>query len=177
MTTVLLAEGMLMLRDALVALLDLETDITVVAAVSRGDAVLAAVQRHQPDVAVLDIDLPGQDGLTVAAVLHTAAPQCRTLVITSPNRPGVVRRALDAKVAGFLLKDAPSDQLADAVRDVAAGRRVIDNDLALSAWETATSPLGRRELETLGYAAEGLWSVPDFVDTDLGCQVGQFSES
>lgn len=156
MIRVLLAEDMHMLRGALVALLDLEVDIEVVAAVSSGDAVLPAVLRHRPDVAVLDIDLPGKDGLTIAAELHTVAPGCRTLILTSLGRPGVVRRALDAKVTGFLLKDAPSERLANAVREVSMGRRVIDSDLALSAWETGDCPLGARELETLGLASEGL---------------------
>jgi two-component system response regulator DesR len=152
---VLLAEDMHMLRGALVALLDLEPDIEVVAQVASGDQVIPAAVRHSPDVAVLDIDLPGKDGLTLAAELQTAAPGCRTLILTSLGRPGMVRRALDAKVNGFLLKDAPSERLANAVREVSVGRRVIDSDLALAAWESDDCPLGARELETLRLVAEG----------------------
>ena len=144
-----------MLRGALVALLDLEPDIEVVAAVSSGTEVLPAVRKHEPDVAVLDIDLPGKDGLAVAAELHAEVPGCRTLILTSLGRPGMVRRALDAKVNGFMLKDSPSDQLADAVREVAVGRRVIDSELALAAWESGDCPLGSRELETLRLVADG----------------------
>jgi two-component system response regulator DesR len=145
-----------MLRGALVALLDLEPDIEVVADLSTGDAVLAAARRHSPDVAVLDIDLPGMDGLSVAAVLHDELPDCRTLILTNLGRPGMVRRALDVKVNGFMLKDSPAERLANAVRDVAAGRRVIDSELALAAWESQDCPLGARELETLRLVAKGL---------------------
>jgi two-component system, NarL family, response regulator DesR len=152
---VLLAEDMHMLRGALVALLDLEPDIEVVAEVSSGDAVLAHARKHAPDVAVLDIDLPGKDGLSVAAELHEALPSCRTLILTNLGRPGMVRRALDVKVNGFMLKDSPAEKLANAVRDVAAGRRVIDSELALAAWESQDCPLGARELETLRLVAEG----------------------
>jgi two-component system, NarL family, response regulator DesR len=153
---VLLAEDMHILRGALVALLELEPDIKVVAELSSGDEVLEAVRRCQPEVAVLDIDLPGKDGLSIAAELNTEIPTCRALILTSLGRPGMVRRALDAKVNGFLLKDSPSDRLADAVREVAAGRRVIDSELALAAWESSDCPLGARELETLRLVAEGL---------------------
>ncbi len=156
MIRVLLAEDMHMLRGALVALLDLEPDIEVVADLSTGDAVLAAARRHSPDVAVLDIDLPGMDGLSVAAVLHDELPDCRTLILTNLGRPGMVRRALDVKVNGFMLKDSPAERLANAVRDVAAGRRVIDSELALAAWESQDCPLGARELETLRLVAKGL---------------------
>lgn len=156
MIRVLLAEDMEMLRGALVALLDLEPDIEVVADLSTGDAVLAAARRHGPDVAVLDIDLPGRDGLSVAAELHDELPDCGTLILTNLGRPGMVRRALEVKVNGFILKDSPADRLADAIREVAAGRRVIDSDLALSAWEIRDCPLGARELETLRLVAQGL---------------------
>ena len=156
MIKLLLAEDMHMLRGALVALLDLEPDMEVVVAVSSGTEVLPAVRKHGPDVAILDIDLPGKDGLTVAAELHTDAPTCRTLILTSLGRPGMVRRALDAKVNGFMLKDSPSDRLANAVREIAVGRRVIDSELALAAWESGNCPLGGRELETLRLVADGL---------------------
>ncbi|MBA0125335.1 response regulator transcription factor [Haloechinothrix sp. YIM 98757] len=155
MIKVLLAEDMHMVRGALVALLDLEPDITVVAQVASGNEILPSARTHQPDVAIIDIDLPGKDGLTVAREMHDDLPGCRTLIVTSLGRPGTVRRALDARVNGFLLKDAPSDKLANAVRQVAVGRRVIDSDLALSAWETTECPLTARELEILRLAAAG----------------------
>lgn len=156
MIKILLAEDMQILRDALVTLLDLEPDLEIVASVGSGDDVLAAVDEHQPHVAVLDIDLPGKDGLAIAAELHNRVPTCRTLILTSLGRPGMVRRALDAKVNGFLLKDASAARLAEAVREVAAGKRVIDGDLALAAWEGGDCPLGARELETLRLVADGL---------------------
>lgn len=155
MIKVLLAEDMHMLRGALVALLELEADIEVVADVASGDAVLPAAHKHRPDVAVLDIDLPLKDGLSVAAELHAELPSCRTLILTNLGKPGTVRRALNAKVNGFMLKDTPADRLANAIREVAVGRRVIDSELALSAWESEDCPLGARELETLRLVAEG----------------------
>ena len=155
MIKVLLAEDMHMVRGALVALLNLESDIEVVAEVSSGDQILPAAKAAQPDVAVIDIDLPGKDGLSAAIEIHESLPACHTLILTSLGRPGTVRRALDAKVNGFLLKDAPSDKLANAVRSVAIGRRVIDSELALAAWETDDCPLTPREVEILGLAAKG----------------------
>jgi two-component system response regulator DesR len=152
---VLLAEDMHMVRGALVALLNLESDIEVVAEVSSGDQILPAAKAAQPDVAVIDIDLPGKDGLSAAIEIHENLPDCHTLILTSLGRPGTVRRALDAKVNGFLLKDAPSDKLANAVRSVAIGRRFIDSELALAAWETDDCPLTPRELEILSLAAKG----------------------
>ncbi|MEU7635869.1 MULTISPECIES: response regulator transcription factor [unclassified Streptomyces] len=152
---VLLAEDVHMIRGALVALLELEPDLSVVAAVDRGDAILPAALEHRPDVAVIDIDLPGISGLTAAAQLHEELPGCHTLILTSLGRPGTLRRALTARVSGFLLKDAPPDQLAEAVRGVAAGRRVIDPQLALTAWDSQESPLSPRELEVLRLAAQG----------------------
>ncbi|MEV6832665.1 response regulator transcription factor [Amycolatopsis sp. NPDC051102] len=155
MIKVLLAEDMHMVRGALVALLNLESDIEVVAEVSSGDQILPAAKAAKPDVAVIDIDLPGKDGLSAAIEIHESVPGCHTLILTSLGRPGTVRRALDAKVNGFLLKDAPSDKLANAVRSVAIGRRVIDSELALAAWETDDCPLTPREVEILGLAAKG----------------------
>ncbi|MFF2807745.1 DNA-binding response regulator [Streptomyces sp. NPDC058000] len=152
---VLLAEDVHMIRGALVALLELEPDLSVVAAVDRGDAILPAALEHRPDVAIIDIDLPGISGLTAAAQLHEELPGCHTLILTSLGRPGTLRRALTARVSGFLLKDAPPDQLAEAVRGVAAGRRVIDPQLALTAWDSQESPLSPRELEVLRLAAQG----------------------
>jgi two-component system response regulator DesR len=152
---VLLAEDMHMVRGALVALLNLETDIEVVAEVASGDQILPTAKSVQPDVAVIDIDLPGKDGLSAAVEIHENLPACHTLILTSLGRPGTVRRALDAKVSGFLLKDAPSEKLASAVRSVAVGRRFIDSELALAAWETDDCPLTPREIEILSLAAGG----------------------
>ncbi|WP_329044003.1 response regulator transcription factor [Amycolatopsis sp. NBC_01488] len=155
MIKVLLAEDMHMVRGALVALLNLESDIEVVAEVASGDQILPAAKSTQPDVAVIDIDLPGKDGLSAAIEIHESLPDVHTLILTSLGRPGTVRRALDAKVNGFLLKDSPSDKLANAVRSVAIGRRVIDSELALAAWETDDCPLTPREVEILSLAARG----------------------
>ncbi|WP_290060681.1 response regulator transcription factor [Amycolatopsis solani] len=155
MIKVLLAEDMHMVRGALVALLNLESDIEVVAEVSTGDQILPAAKSAQPDVAIIDIDLPGKDGLSAAIEIHESLPDVHTLILTSLGRPGTVRRALDAKVNGFLLKDSPSDKLANAVRSVAIGRRVIDSELALAAWETDDCPLTPREIEILSLAARG----------------------
>ncbi|ARF76255.1 response regulator transcription factor [Streptomyces sp. NPDC012600] len=152
---VLIAEDMHMIRGALVALLELEPDLQVVASVDRGDTIVKAALASPPDVAIIDIDLPGVDGLTAAADLHVQLPSCRTLILTSLGRPGTLRRALSAQVTGFLLKDSPPQQLADAVRAVAAGRRVIDPQLALSAWDSPQNPLSPRELEVLRLAARG----------------------
>lgn len=155
MTRVMVAEDMHMVRGALVALLDREADIDVVAEVATGTEVLPAARNFRPDVAVIDIDLPGLDGLTAATQIHEHVPECRTLILTSHGRPGTLRRALLAKVSGFILKDAPARQLADAVRAVALGGRVIDSELALDAWNWPDCPLTRRELEVLRMAAHG----------------------
>ena len=155
MIKVMLAEDMHMVRGALVALLGLEDDFTVVAEVSRGDVIVPTALRHLPDVAVIDVDLPGVDGLTAAAELRQRLPACRTLILTSLGRPGTLRKALAARVGGFILKDAPPGELAEAIRGVHAGRRVIDPNLALAAWDTPDCPLTARELEVLRLAADG----------------------
>jgi two-component system response regulator DesR len=155
MIKVMLAEDMHMVRGALVALLNLESDIEVVAEVANGNEILPTARRHLPDVAVIDIDLPGMDGLTAAGEMHQQLPACRTLILTSLGRPGTLRRALSAKVGGFILKDAPSRELADAIRGVAVGRRVIDSQLALAAWDTQDCPLTPREVEVLRLASDG----------------------
>jgi two-component system response regulator DesR len=155
MIKVLLAEDMHMVRGALVALLTLEPDIEVVAEVASGDEILPTARRVRPDVAVIDIDLPGMDGLTAAGELHEKLPECRTLILTSLGRPGTLRRALSARVGGFMLKDAPAGELADAIRGVAVGRRVVDSQLALAAWDSADCPLTAREVEVLRLASEG----------------------
>ncbi|GAB2840750.1 response regulator transcription factor [Lentzea nigeriaca] len=155
MIKVLLAEDVQMVRGALVALLNLEPDIEVVSSVAKGDEILPAVVRDKPDVAVLDIDLPGMDGLSAATAIHDTAPATRTLILTSLGRPGTLRRALNARVNGFILKDAPIGELAAAIRGVSVGRRVIDSQLALSAWDTDDCVLTPRELEVLRLASDG----------------------
>ena len=144
-----------MVRGALVALLALEGDLRVVAEVERGDVIVGRALECRPDVAVIDVDLPGMDGLSAAERLTQQLPSCRTLILTSLGRPGTLRKALAAQVGGFLLKDAPPDRLADAVRQVAAGRRVIDPQLALAAFDNGENPLSPREAEVLRLAADG----------------------
>ncbi|MGK4904587.1 response regulator transcription factor [Streptomyces albus] len=155
MISVVLAEDMHMVRGALVALLDIEPDIRIVAEIDSGTDILPTVLAHRPDVAVIDIDLPGVDGLTAAAEVHQKLPACRTLILTSLGQPGNLRRALEAHVSGFLLKDAPPSRLADAIRRISAGERVIDPELALDAWSARVNPLTARETEVLRLAAEG----------------------
>ena len=155
MIRVLVAEDMRILRDTLVAVLNLEDDIDVVAEVSDGQAIVPVAVADRPDVAVVDIDLPGTDGLTAAAALHEQCPQCRVLILTVLDRPGDLRRALAAHVAGFLVKDTPSEGLVAAVRRVAAGERVIDPQLALRALEVPGNPLSPREVEVLRRFAAG----------------------
>jgi len=155
MIRILLAEDMHMVRGALVALLNLEDDLKVIAELERGDQILSAAREHRPDVAIIDIDLPGLDGLSAAELLHERLPECRALILTSLGRPGTLRRAMSAHVAGFLLKDAPPSDLAQAVRRVVAGQRVIDPQLALAAWGGRESPLTTRETEVLQLAAKG----------------------
>lgn len=148
-----------MVRGALVALLNLEDGLEVVCEVERGDEILDATLLHKPDVAIIDVDLPGIDGLTAAERLRKQLPECHTLILTGLGRPGALRRALAARVSGFLLKDAPPHELAAAVKNVAAGKRVIDSQLALSAWNSTESPLTTRETEVLRLAADGLEPV------------------
>ena len=152
---ILLAEDVAMVRGALVALIELEPDLKVVAAIERGDDIVPTAQVHQPDIAIIDIDLPGLDGLSAAELLHQQVPTCRTLILTNLGRSGTLRRALAAHVCGYMLKDAPPEQLATAIRDVAAGRRVIDPQLAVSTWDGGQNPLSPREHEVLRRAAEG----------------------
>jgi two-component system response regulator DesR len=153
---VLVAEDMHLIRGALVALLSLEDDIDVVAELDRGDQVVATALRTRPEVAVLDIDLPGLDGLTAAEQLHRQLPTCRALVLTGLSQPGNLLRALQAHVRGFILKDAPVQSLAAGIRRVAAGERVIDPDLVAAALETGASPLTERESDVLRAAQSGL---------------------
>jgi two-component system response regulator DesR len=153
---VLVAEDQHMIRGALVALIDREPDLEVVAELHRGDAVLDAALRSRPDVAVLDIDMPGLDGLGAARQLHEQLPGCQNLVLTGLSQPGHLLRALKAHVRGFLLKDAPAATLADGIRRVAAGHRVIDPELVAAALETGESPLTSRETDVLRTAETGI---------------------
>jgi two-component system response regulator DesR len=152
---VLIAEDMHMIRGALVALLRLEPDIDVVAELERGDTIVETALKARPDVAVIDIDLPGLDGLSAAASLHEQLPSCQTLVLTGLSQPGNLLRALKVHVKGFLLKDAPAPALANAIRSVAAGRRVLDPELVAVAVETGASPLTDRETDVLRAAVSG----------------------
>ena len=149
MIRVLLAEDQGMVRGAIAALLALEADIEVVAQVGRGDEVVTRALETLPDVALLDIEMPGIDGLTAASQLRTAVPGCRVLILTTFGRPGYLRRAMDAGAAGFLMKDAPASELAAAVRRVASGARVLDSDLAVAALSQGANPLTEREREVL----------------------------
>ncbi len=155
MIRVLLAEDQTMVRGALVALLALAGDIEVVAEASRGDEVVPRALAAKPDVALLDIEMPGGDGLAAAAALHEQLPSYHVVMLTTFGRPGYLRRALESGAAGFLLKDAPPAELAAAVRRAAAGQRVVDPDLALSALSEGASPLTEREREVLAAARHG----------------------
>ncbi|GIF95374.1 response regulator transcription factor [Catellatospora citrea] len=155
MIRVLLAEDQGMMRGALALLLGLEPDIEVVAQVGRGDEVAAAAAAASPDVALLDIEMPGLSGLDAAAVLRTAAPACKVLILTTFGRPGYLRRAMDAGARGFLVKDGPVEDLAEAIRRVLAGQTVIDPALAAAALVAGPNPLTEREREVLASAADG----------------------
>jgi len=146
---VLLAEDQTMVRGALASLLDLEPDIEVVAQVSRGDEVVAAALASTPDVALLDIEMPGCTGLDAADALTGELPDCRILILTTFGRPGYLRRAMEGGAAGFLLKDAPAGELAAAIRRAVGGERVVDPGLAAAALSQGESPLTPRELEVL----------------------------
>ncbi|NUR62237.1 MAG: response regulator transcription factor [Catenulispora sp.] len=156
MIRLLLAEDQLVVRGALAALLTLEPDLEVVAQTATGDDVLPQALVYAPDVALLDIDMPGRiDGLEAAAQLKQKLPNCRTLLLTSNGRPALLRRALEAKVDGFLLKTAPPEELTAAIRTVAAGGRVLDPKLAVTAWDLADNPLTPRENDVLQELASG----------------------
>ncbi|WP_067567495.1 response regulator transcription factor [Nocardia acidivorans] len=155
MIKLLLADDQALVRGALAALLNLESDLEVVAEVGRGDEVLAAVARTTPDVALLDVEMPGLDGIAAAAQLHTAHPAVRILMVTTFGRPGYLRRAIDAGASGFVVKDTPARELADAVRRVHMGLRVVDPALATETLTAGTSPLTTREREVLAAASHG----------------------
>jgi two-component system, NarL family, response regulator DesR len=149
MIRVLIAEDQGMVRGALASLLELEPDIQVVAQVPRGDEVVAAVRAAEPDIALLDIEMPGATGLQAAEQLRSAAPGVRVLILTTFGRPGYLRRAMESGASGFLLKDAPASQLATAIRRAVAGERVVDPGLAADALSQGESPLTPREQEVL----------------------------
>jgi two-component system, NarL family, response regulator DesR len=155
MIRVLLAEDQAMVRGALAALLRLEGDIEIVAEVARGDEVLPAALKTQPDVALLDIEMPGGDGLWAAQELRTHLPMCRIVILTTFGRSGYLRRAMESGAVGFLLKDAPAAELATAIRRVMAGERVVDPELALSALSAGYNPLTGREREVLRVSLGG----------------------
>lgn len=151
----LLADDQALVRGALAALLNLESDLQVVAEVGSGDKVLQAVRTHRPDVALLDVEMPGLDGIAAAALIREQAPEVRVLIVTTFGRPGFLRRALQAGACGFVVKDTPAAQLADAVRRVHAGLRVVDPGLATESLLAGESPLTQRETEVLRAARRG----------------------
>jgi two-component system response regulator DesR len=155
MIRVLLAEDQALVRGALAALLRLEDDIAVVAEVGRGDQVLATALETQPDVALLDIEMPGMDGLQAALALRAHLPSCRVVIVTTFGRSGYLQRAMASGAVGFLLKDAPAAALAIALRRVMAGERVVDPELALAALSDGANPLTSRERDVLAAARDG----------------------
>ncbi|MEV4310836.1 response regulator transcription factor [Actinocrispum sp. NPDC049592] len=160
MIKLLLAEDQTMFRGAMATLLDLEPDLEVVVQLSRGDEVVGAAEAFRPDIALLDIEMPGMDGLEAARHLRTRVPATKVVILTTFGRPGYLRSAVDAGVAGFLLKDAPVTELAVVIRRVAAGERVVDPSLALAALSEGASPLTPRETEVLA-AARGHGTIAE----------------
>ena len=152
---VLLAEDQAMIREALAALLSFEDDIEVVAQVGRGDEVVSAAEDAKPDVALLDIEMPGLDGLAAAAALKRSSPDTSIVILTTFGRPGYLRRAMESGVSGFIVKDSPADKLAETIRQVRMGRKVIDPDLAATALAEGASPLTPRERDVLAASQDG----------------------
>jgi len=152
---ILLADDQHLVRGAIATLLNLEADLEVVAEVARGDEVVETARAVQPDVAVLDVEMPGLDGLAAAAALAVEVPSCKVLIVTTFGRAGYLRRAMEAGALGFVVKDAPAEQLADAVRRVARGERVVDPTLAAATLAGGASPLTARERDALVAARDG----------------------
>jgi len=155
MIRLLLADDQALVRGAMAALLDMEADLTVVAEVGRGDEVVAAVRGHAVDVALLDVEMPGLDGVAAARELRREVPGCRVLMVTTFGRAGYLRQAMAAGASGFVVKDTPARQLADVVRRVHAGLRVVDPGLAAQSLAQGDSPLTERESDVLRAAREG----------------------
>ncbi len=155
MIRILLADDQTLIRTALAALLELEEDFSVVAQVGRGDEAVDAAIQSRADVALLDIEMPGVDGLAAAAAISHEAPECRLIMLTAFGRPGYLRRAMEAGASGFVVKDAPAEQLADAVRRVMRGERVVDPGLAAATLAGGASPLTGRERDVLVAARDG----------------------
>ena len=155
MTRVVIAEDQSMVRGALVALLALEPDIKVVGEVASGTEVVETVLRERPDVVLMDIEMPGMDGIAAASAIREHLPACRVLILTTFGRPGYLRGAMDAGAVGFLVKDAPASELADAIRRTMRGERVIDPDLAMAALSSGPNPLTDRQREVLRLSLSG----------------------
>ena len=155
MIRILLADDQALVRGALAALLQLEDDLDVVVEVARGDEVVAAALEHRPDVALLDVEMPGISGLAAAKLLRDALPSCRVLMVTTFGRPGYLKQAMAAGASGFVVKDTPARQLADAVRRVNEGLRVVDPNLAAESLTQGDSPLTERESDVLQAARSG----------------------
>jgi two-component system, NarL family, response regulator DesR len=178
----LLADDQALVRGALAALLDLEPDLEVVAEVGAGDEVVPAAIRHAPDVALLDVEMPGLDGIEAARAVKRAVPGLRVLIVTTFGRPGYLRRALQAGADGFVVKDTPARELADAVRRIHAGLRVVDPILAADSLVAGESPLTSRETEVLRAGRDGasvatiagrLFLSPGTVRNHLSAAIGK----
>lgn len=163
MIRILLAEDQAMVRGALSALLGLEADIEVLGAAADGEEAWRELQRHNPDILVTDIEMPGLTGLELAQRIQRHALPVKVVIVTTFARSGFLRRALDAGVSGYLLKDAPAEELAEALRKVYMGGRVIDPQLAVEAW-SESDPLNDRERQVLRLAGEGM-SAGDIANT------------
>ena len=152
---VLVADDQALIRGAFATLIGLEPDMVVVAEVATGDRVVPEALRTSPDVALLDVQMPGLDGLSAANALREQVPACRVIILTTFGRPGYLRRAMEAQAAGFLVKDAPPESLLDAIRRVRAGLRVVDPALAAESLSLGESPLTGRERDVLSASADG----------------------
>jgi two-component system, NarL family, response regulator DesR len=164
MIRVLIAEDQAMVRGALKALLAMEDDIEIVAEVERADGIVNLAKQSRPDVALLDIEMPGGDGISAAAHLRKELPSCKVLIVTTFGRPGFLRRAMESGASGFMLKDAPASELALAIRKTMRGERVIDPGLAAAALSTGVSPLSERERDVLK-AGKGGASIADIAQS------------